>query len=93
MFSRFIIGLPLTAVFAFATVSAQSRVTTGAIRCESCALTRQKPEPFDPAKNDVVPRVDGELPVVPQKTPEPPVIAVIQLCATSASRPVCGHGR
>ena len=58
MFSRFIIGLPLTAVFAFATVSAQSPATTGAIRCESCALTRQKPEPFDPAKNDVVPRVE-----------------------------------
>src|SRR4029077_2717004 len=49
---------PLTAVFAFATVSAQSPATTGAIRCESCALTGQKLEPFDPAKNDVVPRVE-----------------------------------
>jgi hypothetical protein len=58
MFSRFVISLPLTAVFAFATVSAQSPATTAAIRCESCALTRQKPEPFDPAKNDVVPRVE-----------------------------------
>ena len=58
MFSRFIIGLPLTAVFAFATVSAQSPATIGAIRCESCALTGQKLEPSDPAKNDVVPRVD-----------------------------------
>ena len=58
MFSRFIVGLPLAAVFACATVSAQSPATTGAIRCESCALTRQKPEPFDPAKNDVVSRVE-----------------------------------
>ena len=58
MFSRIIIGWPLTAVFAFATVSAQSPATMGAIRCESCALTGQKPEPSDPAKNDVVPRVE-----------------------------------
>ena len=58
MFSRFVVGLPLTAVFAFATVSAQSPAGTGAIRCESCALTRQRPEPFDPAKNDVVTRVE-----------------------------------
>jgi hypothetical protein len=32
--------------------------------------------------------VDGELPIVPPKTPEPPVIAVIQRGAKSASRPV-----
>jgi len=30
--------------------------------------------------------VDGELPIVPQKTPEPPVIAVIQLGAKSATK-------
>jgi hypothetical protein len=37
-------------------------------------------------------RVDGELSIVPQKTPEPPVIAVIQR-AKSASQPVFSHGR
>jgi hypothetical protein len=58
MFYRFIIGLPLTAIFAFAPMSAQSPAATDAIRCESCALTGQKPEPFDPAKNDVVTRVE-----------------------------------
>jgi hypothetical protein len=58
MFRCFTIGLSLAAVFAVATVSAQSAATTGAIRCESCALTRQKPEPFDPAKVSVVARVE-----------------------------------
>ena len=58
MFSRFIIGVPLTAVFACATVSAQSSAISGAIRCASCALTGQKPEPFDPGKADVVPPVE-----------------------------------
>jgi hypothetical protein len=58
MFRCFTIGLSLTAVFAVATVSAQSAVPTGAIRCESCALTRQTPEPFDPAKVYVVARVE-----------------------------------
>ncbi len=57
MFCCFTIGLSLTAVFAVA-VSAQSAATTGAIRCESCALTRQKPELFDPAKVDTVARVE-----------------------------------
>jgi hypothetical protein len=66
MFSRSIIGLSLTTVFAFAILSAQSSALTGAIRCESCALTGQKLEPFDPAKADVVLRVEpvfapGEL--------------------------------
>jgi hypothetical protein len=58
MFCRFTIGVSLTAVFAVATVSAQSAATNGVIRCESCALTRQKPEPFDPAKVDTVARVE-----------------------------------
>ena len=58
MFSRIIVALFLTAVFAVAAVSAQSPATSGAIGCESCALTGQKPEPFDPAKNDVVPRME-----------------------------------
>jgi len=57
MFCRFIIGLSLTSVFAVA-ASAQPAASTGAIRCESCALTRQKPEPFDPARVDTVPRVE-----------------------------------
>jgi len=57
MFCRFTIGLSLTAVFVVA-VSAQPAATSGAIRCESCALTRQKLEPFDPAKVDTVARVE-----------------------------------
>ena len=61
LFSRSIIGLSLTALFAFATVPAQSSAITGAIRCESCAPSGQKPEPFDPGKTDVVPRVEPVL--------------------------------
>ena len=57
MFYRFTIGLSLTLFFAVA-VLAQSAPTTGAIQCESCALTRQKQEPFDPAKVDTVARVE-----------------------------------
>jgi hypothetical protein len=58
MFSRFSLGVSLTAVLACATASTQPPATTEAIRCESCALTRQTPESFDPAKNDIVPRVE-----------------------------------
>ena len=57
MFCRFTIGLSFTAIVA-AAMLAQSPATIGAIRCDSCGLTRQKPEPFDPAKVDTVVRVE-----------------------------------
>lgn len=58
MCSRLIIGVLLMAVSAVAAVSAQLAALTGAFRCESCTLTGQKPEPFDPAKAAIVRRVE-----------------------------------
>jgi hypothetical protein len=58
MFSRFIIGLLLAPAFVLTTLSAQSPAISARIQCESCALTGQKPEPFDPTKTAVVSRVE-----------------------------------